>query len=353
MKYKGITIHKNKNCETWYTRFRKNGIQTYISARTQKECYNKLKQALTLTENNYIETLNRPKEKIITLQDWYDKWLNLYKIGKVKQDTIRDYQNLLNKINKTIKNKSIKAITLEDLITSINECQGKRQKQKLYDFLNALFKKAEDNELIVKNPVSKIDKPKHKKQHGNALTYEQEEKFIKECKELKYGDLYLVALYQGLRKGEVLAITDKDIDFENNTLTIDKAINRFNKFDTTKNVQSCRTMPLFDKTKQILLKYKNKKGRIFDISYSRIDTYTDKLKEAIAEDISIKTMRYTFITRCQEQNIPEFVIQSWCGHEIGSKVTKTVYTKFNAEDNYKYIDILNNSKFYSNSTQEK
>ena len=38
MKYQGITIHKNKKCNTWYTRFRKNGTQIYISARTQKEC---------------------------------------------------------------------------------------------------------------------------------------------------------------------------------------------------------------------------------------------------------------------------------------------------------------------------
>ena len=64
-------------------------------------------------------------------------------------------------------------------------------------------------------------------------------------------------------------------------------------------------------------------------------------------------MRSTFITRCQEMNIPEFIIQSWVGHTIGSKVTKSVYTKYNAQDNTKYINIFNNLKLYSNYTHEK
>ena len=112
-------------------------------------------------------------------------------------------------------------------------------------------------------------------------------------------------------------------------------------------------MPLFKKTKIILEKYKNIKGRIFDISYHRIDDHTKKLNEIVNFKFSIKYMRFTFITRCQEENIPEFIIQAWCGHQIGSKVTKQVYTKYNAEDNNKYINVLNNSKFYSNSTQNK
>lgn len=112
-------------------------------------------------------------------------------------------------------------------------------------------------------------------------------------------------------------------------------------------------MPLFNATKEILLKYKNSTGRIFDISYHRIDNHTKELSEQLGFHFSIKYMRFTFITRCQEQNIPEFVIQAWCGHQIGSKVTKQVYTKYNQEDNIKYIDILNESKNYSNPTHTK
>lgn len=343
MKYQGIKIHKNKKCTTWYTRFRLNGKQHYISAKTQKECYNKLKKAL---QNKELTTNIQ-----YTLKEWYDKWLALYK-QNVKDETIRDYNNLFKNL-KPIVNLNIESITVENILSVLNKISAERQKQKTYELLSMLFKKATDNDIVNKNVMLKIDKPKHTKKTGNALTHAQEIEFINACNNNKYGDLYLIALYQGLRKGEVLGITQDDINFENNTLTINKAINKHNKFDTTKNEFSKRTMPLFSKSKDILLKYKNTKGRIFNISYHRIDDYTKMLNKELSFTFSIKYMRFTFITRCQEENIPEFIIQSWCGHQIGSKVTKQVYTKFNQEDNIKYINILNNSKFYSNSTHEK
>lgn len=352
MKYQGKTIHKNKNAETWYTRYRVNGKQYYISAKTQKECYDKLKKALKQSNIAILTTPTRElTKKDITLVEWYEKWLRLYKQDN-KIETIRDYNNLLKNVEH-LKNKEIQAITIEDILTALNKMTAERQKQKVYQLLNMMFKKALDNDVITKNIMTRIDKPKHIKESGDALSHEQEDKFITACQNCKYGDLYLVALYQGLRKGEILGITDKDIDFENNTLTINKAINKYNKFDTTKNTFSERVMPLFNKSKEILLKYKNVKGRIFDISYSRIDDHTKALKEQLQFYFSLKYMRFTFITRCQEQNIPEFVIQAWCGHQIGSKVTKQVYTKYKAEDNSKYINILNDSKFYSNSTHKK
>jgi len=351
MKFQGKTIQKNKNSDTWYTRYRLNGKQYYISAKTQKDCYNKLKKALNIADKQIISIPAIKKENTLTLIEWYNQWLMLYK-SKRKESTIRGYKTSLNNL-KPILDKNIKLITIEDVLNILNSNNAERQKQKDYELLNSLFKKALDHEKIDKNIMTKIDKPEHIKKNGKALTHNEEEKFINECKKIKYGDFYLVALYQGLRKGECLGITGKDIDFENNTLNIDKAINIHNKFDTTKNIVSVRKMPLFEKTKEILLKYKNIESRIFDISYHRIDDHTKNLKESLGFDFSIKFLRYTFITRCQEQNIPEFITQSWCGHRIGSKVTRSVYTKYNAEDNNKYINILNNSKFYSNSTQKK
>ena len=40
MKYRGITIIKRKDCNTWCARYRRNGKQFYISAKTQQDCYN-------------------------------------------------------------------------------------------------------------------------------------------------------------------------------------------------------------------------------------------------------------------------------------------------------------------------
>lgn len=79
MKYQGITIHKNKNCTTWYARFRHNGKQFYVSAKTQLECYNKLKKTLKLVKTKETKILSQPKTIKLTFSQWYNEWLNTYK----------------------------------------------------------------------------------------------------------------------------------------------------------------------------------------------------------------------------------------------------------------------------------
>lgn len=350
MKYQGITIHKSPYANTWFTRYRKNGVQHFISAKTQKDCYNKLKKALQ--HDNVVES----KTTMPTLLQWYEKWLNLYKIGKVKQNTLREYTTMLRYIPNETLQKEINQIVLSEVLTIINNCDSERQKQKLYDFLNMLFKKAYDNDLVNKNIIERIDKPKHEKVQGQALTNKEQKILIEACKLIKNADFMLVALFQGLRRGEVLGLTRDNINFVKNELTINKSYNQQNQFDTTKNKQSMRTMPLFNESKQILQRYADRQPneRIFDITTKQHELIMKEIKQkSQIPNLKTKDMRTTFITRCSEENIPEFVIQSWVGHKIGSKVTKQVYTKFNAEDNYKYIDILNNSKLYSNYTQLK
>ena len=146
-------------------------------------------------------------------------------------------------------------------------------------------------------------------------------------------------------------ITDEDIDFKNKTLSINKSINSNNQVDTTKNKQSNRVIPIFDDAMQVLEKYKHVKGRIFNMCSKTLRIALEKINALLGFHVKTKDLRSTFITRCQEMGIREFAIQSWVGHRIGSKVTSSVYTKYNEEDNLRFVDMYNKAKFYSNSTQ--
>lgn len=138
-------------------------------------------------------------------------------------------------------------------------------------------------------------------------------------------------------------ITGNDIDLNKNEINIDKAINRNNMLDTTKNKQSIRTVPIFDKTKSLLNKYADYgANRIFNFSYS---VAQKGIKEILAKtnlpDISIHDLRHTFITNCKNANIPEHIIQFWVGHEIGSKVTSQVYTHPTTSANIENMALFN------------
>lgn len=342
MKYKGVTVHKRKDSSTWYARVRVEGKQYYISHKTQKDCYNSLKAFI----NNKDKLEDNKK---ITLDEWKQKWLSLYKIGKVKEETLRDYNSLYKLIPQTIKNKDIQEIKLEEILENLNNCQKERQRQKLYDFYNMIFQKAEDNEIIKKNLLKRIDKPKHEKNHGKALTNYEQNILINVCKSIPHSEFMLIALYQGLRRGEVLGLTRNNIDFMNNTLTIDKSYNQHNKIDTPKNKQSYRTMPLFDTSKDILKQFINlsSEERIFNITIKQHEKIMQAIKEKTQFSLQTKDMRSTFMTRCDELGIPERVYQSWVGHKPGSKVTKITYVKHNSDIDNNYINIINSCKMNS------
>ena len=345
MKIKGITIFKNKNCKTWYTRYRKDGKQYYISGKTQNEVAEKLRDKLNI--------IKKEKQVGITLIQWFEKWLNLYKIGKVKQITINDYHNSIKHINENLLNKNIKQIKLEDLLNLLNGIDKERAKQKVYELLSTLFDKAEKHKIIKDNIMKLIEKPKHIKEKGIALNFEEQKQFINLCNKSKYGNIYKIVLYQGLRIGELLAIHKEDINLNNKTININKAINENNEISTTKNKQSIRIIPIFKPTLELLKNINTDNQRIFKTPYKTLyKDFTKLIKNSSLPKITLHDLRHTFITNCQNENIPEHIIQAWVGHEIGSKVTKQVYTHTTTDANLFNINKLNQSKFYSNSTQK-
>ncbi len=347
LKYQGITIHKSNNANTYYTRFRVGKKQYYISAYTQRECYEKLKKAKSPTNVAKLLSSQNVITNNVTLEDWYKQWLTLYKIGKVKDETIRSYRSLFNAIPQNIKEMRMADIKLIDLLTLMQSLTSERQQQKFHDFMSMIFQKAVDNDIITKNLMRKVDKPKHKKVHSQALTSEQQNILIETCSKIENAEVILVALYQGFRRGEVLGITRECVDFDKKKITINKSWSQRNKFDTTKNDQSVRTIPMFESTYNILLKHKDKKPeeRMFNLSIKQYETILSKVrKESGLADLKMKDMRSTFITNCMNMNFPVHIIQAWVGHALGSVVTTSVYTSHNEEADKEYI-IRINDKF--------
>ncbi len=350
LKLQGISIHKNKKCDTWYTRFRNNGQQIYISGKTQRQCYEKLKTKLGI-----IKKEKQSKDYI--LQTWYDKWLEIFKIGKIAESTLYSYKQLFNTyVEERYKNKRINAFTPLDIENIINKIPFERQKQRVYELLKDIFGKALKYKITKENVVDIIEKPKHIAKKGTALTIEQQTKFIDVCKDdKKYGYLFLVILYQGLRKGEALALTTKDIEFNKKLLNIDKSFKGNNKDTKTKNTSSIRTIPLFDNTNIILreIKKDNETERLFNYTKQKADMKFKELLEKanLSKSIRIQDLRHTFITNLKNINIPEHIIQAIVGHTIGSKVTSNTYTHIQKDILENNANIIN--KFYSNSTQKK
>lgn len=75
------------------------------------------------------------------------------------------------------------------------------------------------------NPASKVDPPKTKRKQPEAYDHQQTARLLAALEEepLKYKVLVVLALATGLRRGELLGLEWRDVDFENCTIEVRQA----------------------------------------------------------------------------------------------------------------------------------
>ena len=280
-----------------------------------------------------IESYTAPTEQEQeTLGEWFDEWLDMYKIGQIKASTLYQYRLMIRKIPENILSKPIGKITSKELQLFLYKIKKTRQRQHVYCILKDTFNKAFALQMIEHNPMLAIECPKHIKKQRKAFTHEQEARFVEACKNDKYGDVFLIMLYSGIRKGEALALESTDIDLHNNRIHITKGINDLNCVDTPKSKAGFRKVPILKELLPYIQKYAvGARKRLFAIRENTAHIHFHSiLEEAGLKDQGFTThsLRHTFITRLCEKRVPLKVAQKWAGHS-DAKLTLNIYSHCN------------------------
>jgi integrase len=106
-----------------------------------------------------------------------------------------------------------------------NTISGNTQ-QKHHKLLSAMLNKAVQWKLIPYNPCAHVEAPKAEKTHIAILDEKQLAEFLSQLdgEELKFKVLCLLALSTGLRRGELFALQWQHINFDENTLRVEKSV---------------------------------------------------------------------------------------------------------------------------------
>ncbi len=327
-----------------------NGKTKYKSVMSTKkiECQKKLDQLIaekvTIEQNKVCRYGNCRNP---TVEEWNEIWINNYCKGYLKEKTVNGYANVIkNYINPFLGDFRLKDLTklvCQQYIMDVYE-NGRVHKKRESDLdeglssrtvksikivFHASLQKAVEEEIIEKNPTDKLNLPKGRERGMRTLTKEESNRLLEEAYNSGCFEFYYLELTTGLRLGEILALEWTDLDSNNQTITVDKQVQRINgvqKVETPKTRQSIRTIAISKGCVKALEKLKKQQARGTKLMFPSpaTGTYRDKnavlrqlkrmLKRANLPDVRFHDLRHTCATIALEEGVDIKTVSAMLGH---------------------------------------
>lgn len=327
-------------------RIRINGKQCSFYGKNEAEARKKLRE-YRKTIKDIDDNIKYSEEQ---LSGYIENWLIISKFGKIKDSSYDILERVFNNQikNSVIGQKKIKDITIDDMqkfIDDISRNYSDSIVKKTIEILKPSIKKAVVEQKIRFNPMDFVVIPKK----NNIINIEDEEKEqmysedeiekitevcmgyyginTRNTKRYRYAPAYILLLNTGLRVGELVALTWKDIDFTKRIIRVNKTVstiknrNRFesdnqkvNVITTTKTKKSNRVIPM-NETACLVLKELMKRQQEMGIK----SDYVISTKEG--NPMLVRVLEQTFSRICQENYIDYKGIHS-LRHTFGSVLVK-------------------------------
>ena len=210
----------------------------------------------------------------IKFETFAEEWFEDYARLNLKSTTFTRQRHLTKRVYPAIGHIRLDQLTTREIqkfINSlakdgVNENTGKALSRKTMvhylSFISTVIDFAIKMDMLTDNPCRRVTIPKGSKKECQILTIEQTEEFFKLLQNapLKYRAFFTLDIYSGMRRGEMLGLEWKDIDFQTGVIHIQRTSNytkaRGIYTDTTKTESSVRFIKVPMEIIDILAVYK-------------------------------------------------------------------------------------------------
>ena len=186
-------------------------------------------------KRKYYHKCKNLKIVTLTFKEYSELFIKNYCIPNVSKVTTRGYKHMISKIIPLIgdiKLRNIDSYMLDKMYIKLRD--GSRKKEGLspksmihyYNLLTLMFKQAKKWRFIDNNPNEEATRPKLTRKKRNFYDNEQVITLLDclEKEQIKVRTIITLALYTGIRKGELCALRWSDIDYDKKTLFIDNSL---------------------------------------------------------------------------------------------------------------------------------
>ena len=255
-------------------------IQKSVSGKTQKEVAQKLKAATAAIDAG---TYTEPSK--MTVGEWLDIWAEQY-LGSVKMLTAVAYKSTIRLHIKpqigAVKLEKLNAHTVQRLYNGLGAASSDGEQlspktiKNVHGVLHRALQQAVANGYIKFNPTDACVLPRVEKKELKPLDEVDTKKFLEAIQGHQFELIYSVALFTGMREGEILGLTWDCVDFDKGKILVSKQlqIDRYTlhkpvlmplKNDKPRSITPAPfVMELLKKQKQIQEGWKAEAGELWD-----------------------------------------------------------------------------------------
>lgn len=296
----------------------------------------------------YLAFYDYQKDKVkeTTFQTYYDRVPFLECLDNIK---LEDFNiNHYEMWKKNINSKNLATSTKNDILKFLKAILNYGSKYHNFNFSS------------VYNKMNNFTNPNEMPKEMEFYTYDEFKQFIKCETDLKYKCLFETLYYCGLRNGEMRGITWDDIDFNKQTIRVNKQIpTRYTskswKFTSPKTKSSIRTLPLaetlFIDLKELYNKvsqHSNFKSTWFVFGEADIPIVADNpndrqkiiCKKAKVKKIRIHDFRHSCASLLINNGANVAMVAKYLGHTKVEETLNTYTHLFDSELN-SIINIIN------------
>lgn len=344
---------------------------------TQKEADQKAEE-LRLKMSKGID-ISREND---SFYQWAEFWM-ASKVLDIGNSQKLQYQRCVNRYNEAFGKVAISEIKTYDIQLIINDMAvhntntGKPSSKKLLSMMKytaqQIFRFAINNRIIDYNPADAVTIPKNAPQESRrALTSDERDWIINTTHKAQIAAM--IMMFAGLRKGELIPLTWSDIDLNEGSISVNKAVEYIGEkpqIKSTKTKSGIRTVYIPDTLigflknvpKTNILVYPNSKGnmhtkttfkRWWDSYMLEIDMqhgkypqreskYDPRFHGVSIDHITPHMLRHTFCTMMYENGVDVVTAKNQMGH-ADIKTTLEIYTHLSSEHAKEQMQKMNTNK---------